>query len=54
MEEIREFYEEKLGDPNVIDSQNLIWSVFKDGQVTSVTVSGARGDIFIGVSVSGG
>jgi hypothetical protein len=53
MEEIREFYEEKLGAPNVIDSQNLVWSVFKDGQVTSVTVSGGRGDIFIGVSVSG-
>ena len=54
LDAIREFYEDILGDPNVIDSENFVWSVFRDGQVTAVTVSGTDGDIFIGVSVSGG
>lgn len=54
LDTIRDFYEDTLGDATVIDSQNMLWSVFDRGIVTTVTVGGEDGDIFIGVAIAGG
>lgn len=53
LDTIRDFYEDTLGAATVIDSQNMLWSAFDGGKVTTVTVAGEDGDIFIGVAIAG-
>ena len=53
VEEILAFYEDVLGDVTVRDSESVIWSVFVDDSLKTVTVTGTDGEVSIAVALVG-
>ncbi len=53
IDEVVAFYRDALGEPNLVSSESVLWSIFETNKITTVNVAGTDGDLEIVISIAG-